>query len=71
MKQSKKSPEEWEAESLKLHNARQEMSKVALQAVEEMKKHPLSVEQKIAQIKWNHRIADRLEKALAREEGKL
>jgi hypothetical protein len=70
MKQSKMSPEEWEVESLKLHDARQERSKVALQAVEEMKKHPLSAEQKIAQIKRNHAMADRLEKAFAREEEK-
>ncbi len=70
MKQSKMSPEEWEAESLKLHDLRQERSKVALLAVEEMMKHPLSAEQKIAQIKRNHRIADRLEKAFARREEK-
>jgi hypothetical protein len=70
MERSKKSPEELEADSLKLHALNQERSKVALQAVKEMSKHPLSSEQKIAQINRNHRIADRLEKAFARREEK-
>jgi hypothetical protein len=70
MKRSKRSPEELEADSLKLHDSRQERSKVALQAVAEMMKHPLSAEQKIAQIKRNHRIADRYEKELAKREEK-
>ncbi len=70
MKRSKRSPEELEADSLKLHDLRQERSKVALLAVKEMLKHPLSAEQKIAQIERNHADADRLEKAFARREEK-
>jgi hypothetical protein len=68
MKRLKRSPEELEADSLKLHDLRQERSKVALLAVEEMSKHPLSAEQMRAQIKRNHAEADRLEKAFARRE---
>ena len=56
------SPEELEAESLRLHDLRQERSKVALQAVAEMSKHPLSADQFREQIRQHHRIADRLEK---------
>jgi hypothetical protein len=68
MKRLKMSPEEWEAESLKLHDLRQERSKVALLAVEEMLKHPLSAEQMRAQIRQHHAEADRLEKAFAKRE---
>jgi hypothetical protein len=71
MNKLKRSPEELEADSLKLHASRQERSRVALRAVEEMLKHPLSSEQMREQIERNHRIADRHEKALAREERKL
>ncbi len=70
MKQSKRLPEELEADSLKLHASRQERSKVALRAVEEMLKHPLSSEQMREQIERNHRIADRYEKEFARRERK-
>lgn len=38
MKKSEKSPEELEAESLRLHNLRQEISKERIKAVEEMAK---------------------------------
>ncbi len=68
MKRLKKSPEELEAQSLKLHALIQERSKGALLAVEEMMKHPLSTEQKREQIRRNHAEADRLEKAFARSE---
>jgi hypothetical protein len=70
MKKLKKSPEELEAQSLKLHALIQERSKGALLAVEEMLKHPLSLEQKRAQIRRNQAIAERLEKAFARSEEK-
>ena len=66
MEQSKMSPEEWEAESLRLHGLRQERSKVALLAVKEMLKHPLSAEQMRAQIERNHAEADRIEKRESR-----
>ncbi len=62
MKWSKMSPEELEAESLKLHAVRQEMSKRAIRAVEEMMKHPLWLEQKREQIRRNQAIAEKLEK---------
>jgi hypothetical protein len=62
MKKSKRSPEEWEAESLRLHDLRQERSKVELRAVEEMLKRPLSAEQMREQIERNHAEADRIEK---------
>ena len=62
MKQSKRSPEELEADSLKLHDLRQERSKAGLREVEEMLKHPLSLEQKREQIRRTHAEADRLEK---------
>ncbi len=70
MKRSKRSPEELEADSLRLHDLRQERSKVALRAVEEMSKHPLSAEQKREQIERHHAEVDRLEKAFARREEK-
>jgi uncharacterized membrane protein YccC len=70
MKRLKRSLEELEADSLALHASRQERSKVALRAVAEMLKHPLSAEQMRAQIERNHRIADRYEKQLARTEAK-
>lgn len=58
MKQLKRSPEEFEAESLRLHDLRQERSKVAIQEVKEMSMHPLSAEQKREHIKRNHAEAD-------------
>ncbi len=64
----KKSPEELEAESLRLHNSRQERSKVLIQAVEEMMKHPLSLEEKRAQIKRHHADAKRFGKRDARKQ---
>ena len=67
MKQSKMSPEEWEVESLRLHGLRQERSKVALLAVKEMLKHPLSAEQMREQIRQHHAEADRLEKRSSRQ----
>ena len=62
MSKLKMSPEEWEAESLRLHDFRQERSRVASLAVEEMSKHPLSAEQFREQIRQHHRDADRPEK---------
>ena len=56
------SPEELEAESLRLHALRQERSKGAILAVAEMSKHPLLLEQMREQIKQHHKDADRLEK---------
>jgi hypothetical protein len=70
MKRLKRTPEEMEADGLAFEASRQERIKGALLAVEEMKKHPLSAEQMRAQIKRNHAIADRLEKAFARREEK-
>ncbi len=70
MKRSKRSPEEMEADSLAFEASRQKRIKAAIQAVEEMKKHPLSLEQKREQIERNHLIAERLEKAFARREEK-
>ena len=62
MSKLKRSPEELEADSLKLHALIQEKSKGALLAVEEMLKHPLSLEQMREQIRRTHAEADRLEK---------
>jgi hypothetical protein len=61
MNKLKMSPEELEAESLRLHDLRQERSKVEIKAVEEMSKHPLSSEQFREQIRQHHEEADRLE----------
>ena len=62
MNKLKMSPEELEAESLKLHDLIQERSKGAIQAVEEMSKHPLSLEQMREQIRRIHATADKHEK---------
>ena len=62
MNKLKMSPEELEAESLRLHNLRQERSNILIQAVEEMSKHPLSTEQMREQIRRHHEEADRMEK---------
>ena len=62
MKRSKLSPKELEAESLRLHNLRQERSKKLIKAVEEMAKHPLTKEQMREQIRRHHTEAERLEK---------
>lgn len=62
MSKLKMSPEELKAESLRLHDLRQERSKVASQAVKEMSKHPLSSEQFREQIRQHHEDAERLEK---------
>ena len=70
MKRLKRSPEELEADSLRFHVSTQQRKKAELRAVAEMSKHPLSSEQKIAQITRNHAEADRLEKAFARREEK-
>ncbi len=70
MNKLKRSPEELEADSLAFEASRQERIKGELLAVEEMKKHPLSLEQKREQIRRTHAEADRLEKAFARREGK-
>jgi len=67
MKQLKRSPEELEADSLKLHASIQERSKGELRAVQEMSKHPLSLEQMREQIKRNRAIAERLEKRSSRQ----
>ena len=62
MQKLKMSPEELEAESLRLPDSNQKRKKAELWAVEEMSKHPLSLEQKREQIKQHHKDADRLEK---------
>ena len=62
MNSFKMSPEEWEVESLRLHASNQERSKVALRAVEEMSKHPSSLEQMREQAARLRRDANRLEK---------
>ncbi len=62
MKRLKRSPEEMEADSLAFEASRQKRIKAELRAVEEMKKHPLTLEQKREQIRRNHAIAERLEK---------
>jgi hypothetical protein len=51
MNKLKKSPEELEAASFKLHALIQERSRAEIQAVKEMLKHPLSLKQMQAQIK--------------------
>ncbi len=68
MKRLKRSPEEMEADSLAFEASRQKRIKAKLRAVEEMKKHPLTLEQKREQIRRNHAEADRLEKEFARRE---
>jgi hypothetical protein len=68
MKRLKRSPEEMEADSLKLHALNQKRKQEELLAVEEMLKHPLSLEQMREQIRQHHADADRLEKAFARRE---
>ncbi len=67
MNKLKRSPEELEADSLAIHASIQERSKVALQAVAEMLKHPLSLEQMREQIRRTHAAADRLEKRSSRK----
>ena len=59
MNKLKKSPEELEAESLRFHVLRQERSKVAMQAVKEMSKHPLSSEQFREQIRQHQAEANK------------
>ena len=54
MSKSKQSPEEIEAESLRLHVLRQQRNKEAIAAVKEMSKHPLSLEQMREQIREHH-----------------
>jgi hypothetical protein len=49
MKRLKMSPEELKAESLRFHASTQQRKQAELRAVEEMSKHPLSLEQKRAQ----------------------
>lgn len=56
-----KTPEELEAESLRLHLVRQEMSKERIKAVEEMSKHPLSLEQMREQIRQHHEEAKEID----------
>jgi hypothetical protein len=68
MKRLKRSPEKLKADRLVLLASIQTRKEAGLRAVEEMSKHPLSSEQKRAQIKRNHAEADRLEKAFARRE---
>ncbi len=70
MKRLKRSPEEMEADGLAFEASRQERIKAGLLAIEEMKKHPLTTEQKREQIRRTHAEADRLEKAFARREEK-
>ncbi len=70
MNKLKKSPEELEADRLKLHALNQKRSKAELRAVEEMLKHPLSLEQMREQIRRTHAAADRLEKRSSRTKSR-
>jgi hypothetical protein len=62
MKQLKRSPEKLEADSLRFHASAQKRKEAASLAVQEMSKHPLSLEQKREQVRRTHAEADRLEK---------
>jgi hypothetical protein len=70
MKPLKRSPEELEADRLEFDASRQERKKVGLRAVEEMSKHPLSLEQKREQAKQLREAADRHEKRSSRSTRK-